>query len=157
MAQVKKTLKPSDPEVEVCVNEEIKDGELQEIVEIIEEIVETTKTEEIVEQTDIEETTVIEELKKGGVLKAKLGEVVLPEYIPVIEEDVNEPLDEALYKGRMSAIEDIYVKDPHEKAAALARLNSEYGKTPEIKTESIKTSNKLGLPFYLREATNLAN
>lgn len=157
MAQVKKTLKPSDPEVEVCVNEESKDGELQEIVEIIEEIVETTKTEEIVEQTDIEETAVIEEFKKGGVLKAKLGEVVLPEYIPVIEEDVNEPLDEALYKGRMSAIEDIYIKDPHEKAAALARLNSEYGKTPEIKTESIKTSNKLGLPFYLREATNFAN
>ena len=152
MAQVKKTLKPSDPEVEVCVNEEIKDGELQEIVEIIEEVVETTKTEELVEQTNVEETTVVEEFKKGGVLKAKLGEVVLPEYIPVIEEDVNEPLDEALYKGRMSAIEDIYIKDPHEKAAALVRLNSEYGKT-----KSVESSNKLGLPFYLREATNFAN
>ena len=152
MAQVKKTLKPSDPEVEVCVNEEIKDGELQEIVEIIEEVVETTKTEELVEQTGVEETTVVEEFKKGGVLKAKLGEVVLPEYIPVIEEEVNDPLDEALYKGRMSAIEDIYIKDPNEKAAALARLNSEYGKT-----KSAESSNKLGLPFYLREAANFAN
>lgn len=160
MAQVKKTLKPSNPEVEKCVNEEIKDGELQEVVEIIEDVVETTKTEELIEQTDIEETTVVEEFKKGGVLKAKLGEVVLPEYIPVIEEDVNEPLDEALYKGRMSAIEDIYKKDPHEKAAALARLNSEYGKTKSDeygKTKSMETSNKLGLPFYLREATNFAN
>ena len=77
MAQVKKTLKPSDPEVEKCVNEELKDGELQEVIEIIEEIAENTKTEEIVEQTDveekIEETSVIEEFKEDNVLKAQLG------------------------------------------------------------------------------------
>lgn len=157
MAQVKKTLKPSDPEVEKCVNEELKDGELQEVVEIIEEIAENTKTEGVVEQTDIEEkieeTSVIEEFKKGGILKAELGtQVVFPEYIPVVEEEVNEPLDEALYKARMSAIKDIYKDDSHEKAAALARLNSEYGKT-----KSAESSNKLGLPFYLREITNLAN
>ena len=74
MAQVKKTLKPSDPEVEKCVNEELKDGELQEVVE---EIAENTKTEGIIEQTDveekIEETSVIEEFKEGGVLKAQSG------------------------------------------------------------------------------------
>lgn len=70
----------------------------------------------------------------------------------VVEEEINEPLDETLYKGRMSAIEDIYKNNPHEKAAATARLNSEYGKT-----KSTESSNKLGLPFYLREATNFAN
>lgn len=74
MAQVKKTLKPSDPEVEKCVNEELKDGELQEVIE---EVTETAKTEEIVEQIDveekIEETSVIEEFKEGDVLKAQSG------------------------------------------------------------------------------------
>ena len=70
----------------------------------------------------------------------------------VVEEEVYEPFDEALYKGRMSAIEDVYANNPHEKIAAIARLNSEYGKT-----KSVESSNKLGLPFYLREATNFAN
>ena len=77
MAQVKKILKPSDPEVEKCVNEELKDGELQEVIEIIEEIAENTKTEEIVEQShieeNVEETSVIEEFKEGSVLKAQSG------------------------------------------------------------------------------------
>ena len=176
MAQVKKTLKPSDPEVEKCVNEELKDGELQEVVE---EIAENTKTEGIIEQTDveekIEETSVIEEFKEGGVLKAQSGTTnnfwadlektkkraeelrnsgfIMEFKNPVVvEEEVYEPFDEVLYKGRMSAIEDIYANNPHEKAAAIARLNSEYGKT-----KSTKASNKLGLPFYLREAINFAN
>ena len=179
MAQVKKTLKPSDPEVEKCVNEELKDGELQEVIEIIEEIAENTKTEEIVEQTNveekIEETSVIEEFKEGDVLKAQLGTTnnfwadlektkkkaeelrnsgLIMEFKDpiVVEEEVYEPFDKALYKGRMSAIEDIYANNPHEKVAATARLNSEYGKT-----KSVESSNKLGLPFYLREATNFAN
>ena len=77
MAQVKKTLKPSDPEVEKCVNEELKDGELQEVIEIVEDVVENNKTEEIVEQTDveekIEEISAIEEFKEGSVLKAQSG------------------------------------------------------------------------------------
>lgn len=77
MAQVKKTLKPSDPEVEMSVNEEIKDGELQNTVEITEEVIKITETEEIVEQSyiekNVEETSVIEEFKEGGVLKAQSG------------------------------------------------------------------------------------
>ena len=76
MAQVKKTLKPSDPEVEMRVNEEIKDGELQETFE---KVVENTETEEVViKQTEviennIEETNIVEEYKEGGVLKVQSG------------------------------------------------------------------------------------
>lgn len=179
MAQVKKTLKPSDPEVEMRVNEEIKDGELQETFEKV--VVENTETEEIaikqaeVIENNIEETNIVEEYKEGGVIKAQSGTTnnfwadlektkkraeelrnsgfIMEHKDPVVvEEEINEPLDETLYKGRMSAIEDIYKNDPHEKDAATARLNSEYGKT-----KSTESSNKLGLPFYLREATNFAN
>lgn len=64
MAQVKKTLKPSDPEVEICVNEEIKDGELQTQNEITEE-----KAQEVVD-----------EFKKGGVLMAEKGVDVAVNY-----------------------------------------------------------------------------
>jgi hypothetical protein len=77
MAQVKKTLKPSDPEVEMRVNEEIKDGELQETFEKV--VVENTETEEIaikpaeVVENNIEETNIVEEYKEGGVIKAQSG------------------------------------------------------------------------------------
>lgn len=77
MAQVKKTLKPSDPEVEMRVNEEIKDGELQETFEKV--VVENTETEEIaikqaeVIENNIEETNIVEEYKEGGVIKAQSG------------------------------------------------------------------------------------
>ena len=64
MAQVKKTLKPSDPEVEICVNEEIKDGELQTQNEIVEE----------------KQQEVVEEFKKGGVLMAEKGVDVAVNY-----------------------------------------------------------------------------
>ena len=77
MAQVKKTLKPSDPEVEMSVNEEIKDGELQETFEKV--VVKNTETEEIaIKQTEvvennIEEINVVEEYKEGGIIKANVG------------------------------------------------------------------------------------
>ena len=77
---------------------------------------------------------------------------------PVVEEEViNEPLDEASYKGRQEAISKIYSENDPEKQAALARLNAEYGKKDIIELPVQTTKNKLGLPFYLREATNLAN
>lgn len=64
---------------------------------------------------------------------------------PVVEEEtVNEPLDEALFKGRQEAISKIYSEDNPEKQAALARLNAEYDKKDAIETPVQNTKNKLG-------------
>lgn len=83
---------------------------------------------------------------------------------PVVEEEiVNEPLDDALYEGRKKAIDVIYANDPEGKARALGGLNYERGAgtentvTENTVTEPSETNTKLGWPFYLREATNLAN
>lgn len=63
---------------------------------------------------------------------------------PVVEEEViNEPLNEALYKGRQEAISKIYSENDPEKQAALARLNAEYDKK-DIEPPVQTTKNKLG-------------
>lgn len=127
MAQVKKTLKPSDPEVEICVNEEIKDGELQTQNEITEE-----KAQEVVD-----------EFKKGGVLMAEKGVDVavnyfkekakdaewetpfIPEQVEVTEEVMEEPLDKPLYTASKKAIKDIY-SDKKLRKSALNQLKTQY-------------------------------
>lgn len=127
MAQVKKTLKPSDPEVEICVNEEIKDGELQTQNEITEE-----KAQEVVD-----------EFKKGGVLMAEKGVDVavnyfkekakdaeletpfIPEQVEVTEEVMEEPLDKPLYTASKKAIKDIYSNKKLRKSA-LNQLKTQY-------------------------------
>lgn len=90
--------------------------------------------------------------KKGGVLKAQNGttdnfwtdleaakkrranvqasinsgyKVELPEYVDVVEEDVAEPMDQALINGRVNAIKDIYKGDLKGRNAALASLGDE--------------------------------
>lgn len=180
MAQVKKSIKPSitDEEIKITGVSEDSGVELKDNQEII-ETQEVCELQENPEQTK-ENNKQIEEFKESGVLKAQSGTTgdfwtdfeakkkkaeelrnsgfVMAFSNPVIEEEViNEPLDEALYKGRQEAISKIYSENDPEKQAALARLNAEYGKKDIIESPVQTTKNKLGWPFYLRETTNLAN
>lgn len=211
MAQVKKTLKPSDPEVEICVNEEIKDGELQETVEKV--IDESTEIEDVVnEQTEVvenntEETTVIEEHKEGDILKAQSGSK-LPQNWNLIAQlaskidlsklgtpAVTTNSDGIITKDivgsqiRQSQIKNESAINPLDKPVTNYSQNhiatgknptyaTSYMHTPEseenviipkqvtqaetlnsdaAKEVSDNPSNGLGIPFYLREATNFAN
>lgn len=181
MAQVKKSIKPSttDEEIKITGVSEDSGVELKDNQEII-ETQKVCKLQENIEQTK-ENNKQIEEFKEGGVMKAQSGTTtedfwtdfeakkkkaeelrnsgfIMDFRNPVVEEEViNEPLDEALYKGRQEVISKIYSENDPEKQAALARLNAEYGKKDTIESPVQTTKNKLGLPFYLREVTNLAN
>lgn len=184
MAQVKKTILPSktDEEIITSVSEDngTKSKEVQEIIETQE-----SELQENIEQ-DKEIAEQVEEFREGGVLKAQPGTsadfwteferkkkraeelrnsgFIMAIKDPVVEEEiVNEPLDDALYEGRKKAIDVIYANDPEGKARALGGLNYERGAgtentvTENTVTEPSETNTKLGWPFYLREATNLAN
>ena len=90
--------------------------------------------------------------EKGGVLKAQPGttsnfwtdleaakkrrtntqaainngyKAELPEYVDVVEENVVEPMDQALINGRVDAIKDIYKNDRKGRNAALVSLGNE--------------------------------
>ena len=173
MAQVKKTLKPSDPEVEVCVNEEIKDGELQETVEKV--IDESTEIEDVVnEQTDIvenngEEIIVVEEHKENSILKAQSG-LKLPQNwnliaqlaskIDLSDKPITNYSQNHIATGKNPTYATSYTYTPEseenmivpKQVTQVGTLNSDSEK--EI---SENPSNRLGIPFYLREATNFAN
>lgn len=180
MAQVKKSVKPSitDEEIKITGVSENNGVKLEENQEIV-EVQESVELQEVIEQNEADNKQ-IEEFKEGGILKAQPGTTnnfwtefeekkkkaeelrnsgfVMSFQNPVAEEEnVNEPLDEALFKGRQEAISKIYSEDDPEKQAALARLNAEYGKKDAVETPVQNIKNKLGWPFYLREATNLAN
>ena len=94
--------------------------------------------------------------KEGGVLKAQPGttsnfwadleaakkrrldaqaainngyKVELPEYVDVVEEEVIEPMDQALRRGRIDAINEIYKNDPTGRQSALTSLGKEIAYT----------------------------
>ena len=76
--------------------------------------------------------------------RPKEEKVEIVEPVVVKEEVINEPLDEALYKGRQEVISKIYSENDPEKQAALARLNAEYGKKDTIESPVQTIKNKLG-------------
>lgn len=122
--------------------------------------------------------------KEGGILKAQPGttsdfwadleaakkrrtdaqaainngyKVELPEYVDVVEENVVEPMDHALFSGRVNAIKDIYKGDRKGRNTALVSLGNEIAYANPMGGTPIKDSNFPNLSGIFADTAHLAS